>query len=73
MERRRELKRDKAELVFTELSALLKAYSDLSIDSLRYASGEQEVTITPASNAKISALLLVYFPDLRFSTSSITT
>ena len=32
LERRRELKRNKAELVFTELSALVKAYSDLSID-----------------------------------------
>lgn len=63
LERRRELKREKVELVFTELGALVKAYSDLSIDALRYAQGQKEITISPVSNARISSLLLVYFPE----------
>jgi hypothetical protein len=64
LERRKERRREKAEEVFTELSALVRAYSDLSLDVMRQANGQKEVTITPASNARISSLLLVYFPEL---------
>jgi hypothetical protein len=38
--------------------------SDLSLNAVRYASGQTEAKLEPASNVKISALLLVYFPDL---------
>ena len=62
-ERRRESKREKAELVFREMSNLVKAYSDLNLNAIRYVGGQPETKIEPASNAKISALLLVYFPD----------
>jgi len=63
LERRRELKRDKAELVFREMSELVTAYSDLHVNAIRYIGGRPEAKIEPASNAKISALLLVYFPE----------
>lgn len=64
LERRRELKREKAELVFQEVSNLVKAYNDLYIHALRLLTkGEKPETPPAASNARASALLLVYFPE----------
>jgi hypothetical protein len=64
LERRREQKREKAELVFHEVSDLVKVYQDHTMHALRRLSA-QPPTDAPQSpsNAKVAALLLVYFPD----------
>jgi len=64
LERRREFRREKAEQVLRELSDLRKSYHDQSLHSLRLlAQGEKPEAPPSPSNGRLSALLLVYFPD----------
>ncbi len=64
LERRREFKREKAEQVFREVSDLRQSYHDSSLHALRLLSQGEKVEAPPTpSNSKVSALLLVYFPD----------
>jgi hypothetical protein len=64
LERRREQKREKAELIFRELSDLVKNYRDHVVHAMQLLT-QKDPPLAPQSpsNARVTALLLVYFPE----------
>lgn len=62
-EKRRELKREKAEAVFEEVNSLVRLYNSQSLYAFQLANKNNPEAPPVPSAARVSALLIIYFPN----------